>query len=157
MIIDNRKRPKSLVIMLVLALAVLFAFHINPVLADVPTVESVEPWTSGTDTILNITVRHGLPASGHFVWQIEVDIDGTVHIMELEPQSTVTFVVQYNMSELVGTPTVKVRADCNLHGWSGWSEPVVVPEFSTISLLLILAIVSMAVLLRKSRAQARER
>ena len=53
MIGENRKRPKSLVVLLVLALAVLFVFHINPVLADVPTVESVEPWTSGADTILN--------------------------------------------------------------------------------------------------------
>ena len=152
MIGENRKRPKSLAIILFSALVVLFAFQINPVLADVPTVESIEPWTSGTDTILNITIRHGSPSSGHFVWQIEVDIDGTVHIKELEPQLTVTFVAQYNMSELVGTPTVKVRADCNLHPWSDWSEPVMVPEFSTISLLLILAIVSIAVLLLKSRA-----
>ena len=143
--------------MLFLALSVFFVFQINPILADVPTVESVEPWASGTDTILNITIRHGFPSSDHYVFETEVDIDGTVHLIELEPQSTTTFIVQYNMSELVGTPTVRVRADCNLHGWSGWSEPVVVPEFSTISLLLILAIVSMAVLLRKSRAQARER
>ena len=147
----NRIGNKSLFIMLFLALATITGFQINPVLADVPTVESIEPWTSETDTILNITVRHASPSSSHYVDKVEVDIDGAVHDIDLTPQSTLTFVEQYNMGEVVDTPTVQARAHCTFHGWSGWSEPVEVPEFSSIHLLLVLAIVSFAVLLLRSK------
>lgn len=152
MIGENRKRPKSLIVMLILAFAVIIGFQINPVLADVPTVENIEPLTSETDTILNITVRHASPTGSHYVDKVEVDLDGTFHDVDLTPQSTLTFIVQYNMSEVTGTPSVQARAHCTFHGWSGWSEPVVVPEFSTIYLLLILAFVSIAVLLLRSKA-----
>lgn len=51
---ENRK---SLVVMLFLAFAAVAVFQIHPVAADVPSVVSIEPWQSGTDTILNITAR----------------------------------------------------------------------------------------------------
>lgn len=138
--------------MLFLALTMIAGFQIKLALADIPTVENVEPWTSGSDTILNITVRHALPLTSHYVDKVEVDIDGTIHDVALTPQSTVTFVEPYNMGEVTDTPTVQVRAHCNLHGWSGWSDPLAVPEFSTVSLLLILAIVSIAALLLRSKS-----
>lgn len=140
--------------MLFLALTVITGFQINLVLADIPTVKSIEPWTSETDTILNITVRHALPLPSHYVDKVEVEIDGTVIAVPLTPQSTVTFVEPYNMGEVTDTPTVQARAHCNLHGWSDWSESLEVPEFLTISLLLILAIVSIAVLLFRANARA---
>ena len=158
MIGKNGKRKKSLVIGLLLALSAIICFQINPVLADVPSVLSIEPWTSGTDTmwarahdtILNITVSHASPTSSHYVDKVEVDIDGNVHDVNLTPQSTVTFVVQYNMGEVTDTPTVQARAFYTVHGWSGWSEAVVVPEFTFIHLLLILSVMSIAVLLLRS-------
>ncbi len=151
----NMRGKKSLFVMLFLALLMTASFQIKLVLADVPTVESVEPWTSGTDTILNITVRHNSPTTSHYVNKVEVDVDGAIQNIDLPStpvQSAPTFVVQFNMGELTTTPTVKARANCNLHGWSfSWSDPVEVPEFSPIHLLLVLAIVSTSVLLLRAK------
>ncbi len=156
----NRIGKKSLFIMLFLATIIITGFQINPVLADVPTVENIEPWTSGTDTILNITIRHNNPTTSHWVDKVEVDIDGLVQNINLPStplQSAPTFVMQFNMGELTTTPTVKSRAHCNLHGWSfSWSDPVEVPEFSPIHLLLVLAAVSTVVLLLRARISRRK-
>ncbi len=132
-------------------------FQIHPVLADVPSVLSIEPWASGTDTILNITVRHSSPTSSHYVNEVEVDVDGAVQDVNLTPQSTVTFVVQYNVGQTSEEPTVRARAYCTIHGWSSWSNSEQVSDSSSTSLLPILgivsglAIVSIAVLLLRSK------
>lgn len=128
--------------MLFLALTAITGFQIHPVLADVPSVLSIERWTSGTETILNITVRHSSPTNSHYVNKVEVDVDGAVHDIDLAPQSTVTFVVQYNMGELADAPMVRARAHCTIHGWSSWSNSEQVSDSSSIPLLPILAIVS---------------
>lgn len=133
------------------------SFQIQPVLADVPSVLGIEPWTSGTDTVLNITVRHSFPTSSHYVNKVEVETDENVIGVDLTPQSTVTFVVQYNMGEVADTPTVEARAHCNLHGLSSWSEPIVVPEFSIIALLLILITVSIAVIFLRKKCTVQTR
>ncbi len=128
--------------MLFLGLTAIAGFQIHPVLADVPSVSSLEPWTSGTGTILNITVRHSSPTSSHYVNKVEVDVDGAVHDIDLTPQSTVTFVAQYNLGELADEPTVRARAHCTIHGWSSWSNSDQLSDSSSIPLLPILAIVS---------------
>ncbi|UCE16085.1 MAG: hypothetical protein JSV12_00225 [Candidatus Bathyarchaeota archaeon] len=137
-----RKRKKSSFIILFTVLTTFAGFQIHPVLADVPSVLSLEPWTSGTDTILNITVRHSSPTSSHYVNKVEVDVDGAVHNIGLTSQSTVTFVVQYNLGELADEPMVRARAHCTIHGWSSWSNSDQVSDSSSIPLLPILAIVS---------------
>ena len=155
----NRIGKKIVLIMLFLATIMITGFQINPVLADVSTVENIEPWTSGTDTILNITIRHNNPTTSHYVNKVEVDIDGAVQNIDLPStplQSAPTFVMQFNMGELTTTPTVKAKANCNLHGSSGWSNPVEVPEFSPIHLLLVLVAVSTAVLLLRARISRRK-
>ena len=137
-------------VVLFLILTAIASFQIQPVLSDVPSVLNIEPWTSGTETILNITVRHSFPTTSHYVNHVEVEIDENVNDVDFIPQSTVTFVVQYNMEEVADTSTVEARANCNLYGWSSWSETIVVPEFSTIALLLILVTISIAaIFLRK--------
>jgi len=145
--IENGKRTARLVTLLLLTLAATALFHIRLVLADVPSVVSIEAWTSETDTVLNITATHSSPTSSHYVNKVEVDANGTIHDIDLAPQSTVTFIVQYGMGELTAEVSVQARAHCNLHGWSDWSSPVVVPEFSFVHVLPILAVASIAVLL----------
>lgn len=145
--VENEKRTKRLVVVLLSALAASAIFGIRLALADVPSVLSIEPWTSGTDTILNITVTHSSPTGSHYVNKVEVDANGTIHDINLTPQSTVPFTVQYDMGELADEVPVKARAHCNIHGWSNWSSPVVVPEFSFVQLFPILAVVSIVVLL----------
>ncbi|MCW4001808.1 MAG: PEF-CTERM sorting domain-containing protein [Candidatus Bathyarchaeota archaeon] len=162
MISEKKKKPKTLAIMLVLALAVLFAFQMNPVLADVPDVTSIEWHTSGIDTFLNITVEHASPDSTHYVDLVTVSITeadaGTIYDdVTLGPQSTETFFVEYNLGEVTeyDTYTIQAKATCTSHGEGSWSGAVVIPEFSTLSLLLIFAIVSIAAFLFRSKARAR--
>ena len=161
MISENKKKPKTLAIMLVLALAVLFTFQMNPVLADIPEVTNIETYTVGVDTFLNITVEHASPDSTHYVDLVDVSItesdSGTIYDdVALGPQSTETFFVQYNLGAVdeYYEPTCRARASCTSHGEGSWSSVLYIPEFSTLTLLLILAIVSIAVLLFRANARA---
>lgn len=153
----NLEKKKGLVFtifLMLLVFATIAALQIRPVLALVPSVDAPVPWTSGTHTILNITVRHEInpPGAGHYVDYVEVDIDGTPHTINLEPpQPDHLFTIQYDMGEVTGTPTVKARAHCTVHGPSGYSPSVQVPEFSFSQLLLILAIISIATVLLRSK------
>jgi hypothetical protein len=152
--IKLKKKPKTLAIMLVLALGVLFAFQMNPVLANTPEIIDIEYYTSGNNTFVRITVLHSASAaSSHYVETVRWDIDGTFEEQTLEPQpdDPDDFFVEYNLGEVTGTPTVRARAIDTTGTFSIWSERVMIPEFPTLSLLLILAIVSIAVLLFRSR------
>ena len=60
------------------------------------------------------------------------------------------FSVQYNMGEVTGTPTVRARA-VSLQTQYEWTEPIIIPEFSLIHLAPILAVISIAILLMKSK------
>jgi desulfoferrodoxin (superoxide reductase-like protein) len=136
---------------------IILSFQMGLVSADIPDVVSIEPWTNGAETILNITVRH-IFGGGHFVNQVDVDIDGSIQTIPVAPpQPALIFVVQYNMGEVAGTPSVQARARCNLHGWSVWSEPILVPEFSAIPLLLVLCAVTFAALFLKLKIQKLEK
>lgn len=152
------ERKKGLVLIILLMLLVfptIAALQIHRVLANLPSVDAPVPWTSGTHTILNITVRHdttSLPLSDHYVDQVEVNIDGTPHIMNLTPpQPQYFFVIQYDMGQVTGTPTVKARAHCTYHLWGGYSLSVQVPEFSSFQLLLVLATTSITIVLLRSK------
>ena len=122
-----------------------------PVYADVPGIVNIEPWISGTETTLNITIRHSSPTSSHYIDLIQVDIDGIVNDLNLVPQSANPFIVEYSLGELGGEPSVRVRPHCNLHGWGGWSNPQTIPEFPSWALLpLFLTATLVIVFFRKS-------
>lgn len=154
----NLERKKSLVLVTLLIFPIFLtiaALQIRPVLALTPSVDVPVPWASGTHTILNITVRHDKtnpPFSDHYVDYVEVDIDGTPHTINLEPpQPDQFFIIQYDMGEVTGAPTVRARAHCTYHGLSVYSPSIQVPEFSFSQLLLILAAISIAVVLLRSK------
>ena len=67
-----------------------------------------------------------------------MDVNGSVEFTTFFPQATETFIVPYNLGEVVGTPFVSVRAHCTFHGWSSWSEPIVIPEFTVVAFLIAL-------------------
>lgn len=130
-----------------------FVFPVYPVMADVPSVIEIKPWTSGSNAILNITVTHASPTGSHYVNKVVIYVDGTVQDVNLEPQSTVNFILQYDLGAITENPTVKVRARCTFHGWSSWSESVVVPEFQLVHLPIIFAILLITGLILRSRKQ----
>ena len=150
---NNREKKVSLVLMLFLAFASIAAFQISHVLADIPHNISVQPWTSGTHTILNITITMdaGAPTSIHYVDVVQVNVSGVVHDLTFTSQPAATFVVQYDMGEITDTPTVQTRAHCTFDGWSDWTNPQSVPEFSLVILLPLLTILAVAALLLSSR------
>jgi desulfoferrodoxin (superoxide reductase-like protein) len=135
---------------LIIFVLMLFTFP-SPVKADVPTLLNIEPWISGTETILNITVRHFAPTSSHYIDIIQVDVNGTVNDVNLNSQSINPFSVQYNMGELISEPSVRIRAHCNLHGWGGWSASQIIPELSFNHLILVLVLLSTALIILKSK------
>ena len=138
----NKKQSISLFKISIFVLFILIFFSLpNSVVADVPDIISVEPWTSGTETVLNITIRHSSPTTNHYIDVIQVEIDSVVNNVQLNPQSENPFVVQYNMGELTTEPSFRVRAHCNLHGWGGWSSSQIIPEFSSILTLIFASLI----------------
>jgi hypothetical protein len=151
---DRKIKPKPLTIMLILALAVFFTFQMNPVLANVPQVVSVQPYQHITDTLINVTIYHASPDSSHYVNLVELNIEGEgVEELPLSSQSEETFIAQFNIgvTDEYRMPYVTARATCTQHGSGDWSTAVIAPEFPTLSLLLVLAIVSIAALLFRSK------
>jgi len=89
--------------------------------ANVPTVLSLEELRRGDDDVLIIEVSHGSPSSSHYIDSIEVEVDGEAFTIEdLGEQSGTVFTVEHIL-ESSGTG-IRVRAHCNLHGWSQWTQ-----------------------------------
>lgn len=125
----NMKVEKTLSIVLFAALFLLAsALTVNIALADVPVVDSVQPWTRTSDkhVILNITITHHNYYTGHYVDWLQVDIDGTIDTVNLSPPQPLNqpFVVEYDMGVVSANSSVRAMSHCNIHGSSGWSTPV---------------------------------
>ena len=122
------KAESVLNIVMFAALFLLASVLVDTAFADVPVVNSVKPWTRTSDNhvILNITITHHDYYTGHYVDWAQVDIDGAIDAINLSPPQPLNqpFVTQYDMGIVIGNPTVRAMAHCNLHGSSGWSTPV---------------------------------
>jgi desulfoferrodoxin (superoxide reductase-like protein) len=89
--------------------------------ANVPTVLSLDEVRRGDDDVLIIEVSHESPSSSHYIDSVEVEVDGEVFTIEdLGAQSSTVFTVEHIL-ESSGTG-IRVRAHCNLHGWSQWTQ-----------------------------------
>lgn len=155
----ERLQKNSILLLLPFASLMLLSFQIQYAFALTPGVVSVAHWTRVSDNhaILNITITHvGSPipiGPSHYVSVVEIDyLNGTIiDLNQPTPQSTQTFVVQYDMEVLSETVSVRARAFCNYpgHGWSSWSNTVIVPEYSFFSLILVFAFVIVLVVTLK--------
>jgi desulfoferrodoxin (superoxide reductase-like protein) len=137
--------------MLVISSFSICIISVAPVKAIVPQVQDVVIWNSGGETILNITVYHTpVPTLLHHVDQIEVDVDGSITSFPVD-QPSITFTFQANLGQITGTPSARVRAHCNVHGWSPWSEPLQIPEFSSWIILPLSLISTLFVIIIKKK------
>jgi desulfoferrodoxin (superoxide reductase-like protein) len=146
--------------MLILVASVLFTYSAGPAFAVVPEVRSVVPWNNGSNVILNVTVYHTPEISVHHVDAIEVTMganttDLGIGVQNLSPDDT--FTVSYNLGPVSGTPTITVRAHCNVHGWSTVNWSGVIPEFQVPVLLLALVLAGSIAALFKSKIKLRLR
>jgi hypothetical protein len=162
------KKEKSLVIGLLLVLSTIIWLNINSVSAQTRQIDSIDYYFSGTDLILNITVRHQAPQAAPGVWgmmnhvdHVDIDLDGDIEtVADVVSVNTASielthFSVQYNMGEVTGTPTVHARAVDNVSIEGEWVGPVVVPEFSLFLIIPFFIVGSIAVLLIKSKIKAK--
>jgi desulfoferrodoxin (superoxide reductase-like protein) len=89
--------------------------------ANVPTVLSLEEERRGDDDVLIIEVSHSSPSSSHYIDSIEVEIGEEVFTIEdLGEQSSTVLTVEHILES--SGKGIRVRAHCNLHGWSRWTE-----------------------------------
>jgi desulfoferrodoxin (superoxide reductase-like protein) len=153
----NRKVLFLIAVPLLLGIAVSVSVQVPTVEALVPSIESVSFHDEGSTTMLDITVSHvGSPTaigSGHYVSNIQLEINGTVIDLPQSPQSTETFTVQYSLGSNTDTYTVRARALCNLHGYSAQSGIVTVPE--SISIVLFIALTTFTVAVAKKSLSRR--
>jgi desulfoferrodoxin (superoxide reductase-like protein) len=155
----NRKVLFLIVIPLLLGIVVSVSFQVPTVAALVPSIESVSFHDDGSTTVVDIAVNHvGSPTpigSGHYVSNIQLEINGTVVDLPQSPQSTETFTVQYSLGPNTDTYTVRARALCNLHGYSAQSNPVTIPE--SISIVMFIALTTFMVVVAKKTFGRRAR
>jgi desulfoferrodoxin (superoxide reductase-like protein) len=106
----------------ILALTVLlFSSLVAPASADTPVILEIKTSTEGDDTVFNIEVRHNNPTSSHYVNIIEVEVDGDAQrVNNLEPQTSTQFTYKHVLGKSE-YQSVRVRVNCNIHGWSSWA------------------------------------
>lgn len=144
------------ILLLIICASMMSASYIQIASALIPSVVSITPWVSGTHTMLNITITHEPPPTigpSHYVSTVELDINGTITDLTQSPQSTTTFVVTYDMGEVNETLAVQARAYCIVHGWGAWSSTITVPEYSVVTLLLLIGLVGVMLMTIRFRSR----
>jgi desulfoferrodoxin (superoxide reductase-like protein) len=111
-------KKKSLIFYssLIILLVGLWVPHVY---ADIPKMLSIE--FNDQSKMLEMEIQHLRPSSTHYVDKIEVEVNGNAESIDIsEAQTSTPFTVTYQVTEKVSS--LRVRAHCNLHGWSQWIE-----------------------------------
>jgi hypothetical protein len=155
------KKLNKLSIIVVVAASMLVCLgSTRNILADTPQIRNVIVWNDGGSTKLNVTVYHNGEVPDHYVDTLSVTVTSGTNLSQTFPQSgphaldpdTLTFNVTLDIGLVSDAPLATVRAHCNIHGWSSQNWTGVVPEYSQLTLLLMLvAVVPVALLVHKIR------
>jgi desulfoferrodoxin (superoxide reductase-like protein) len=104
----------------VLVIMLLSMCSIKDVGANVPTVTASGIF-QGNSFVVTLKVNHQSPTQSHYVNWVEVDYNGNISRYIQSPQSQLSFEVKANLGSVTDLPTsVKVRANCILHGANSW-------------------------------------
>jgi desulfoferrodoxin (superoxide reductase-like protein) len=146
----ERAGSKFLILSVFLILvAILLLNHAGTAVANVPTVLQIVNISrvadEGSDGKIRLEITHQGPGPNHYVDMVEVQVNGATQQFSLQPQTTDPFTVEPSLGMLQGTPEVKARAHCNIHGWSDWSQTIAVPEFPTVAVVTSTLLVTMLV------------
>jgi len=98
--------------------------------ALIPSIVSVSFREVESTLWLDIVISHQpQPPLGpsHYVTTVQLEINGAGTDLSQTPQSTTTFTVQYNLGPNTNTYSVRARALCTPHGYSGWSAKTTYP------------------------------
>ena len=119
--------------------------------ANVPTVLQIENISQDSMGRVRLEITHSNPSSSHYVDTVEVDVNGQVTPFNLQPQDSDPFTVELDLGAIQGTPNVMARAHCIIHGWSGWSNQIPVPEFPATALAVFIALAASLFLIRNAK------
>jgi desulfoferrodoxin (superoxide reductase-like protein) len=120
--------------------------------ADIGDVLLIENISQNSMGKIRLKIRHVSPTPIHYISIIEVDVDGQIMQFNLEPQDSDPFTVELDLGEIQGTPNVRARAYCNLHGWSEWSDQIEIPEFPTPIIAILGALAASLFFIKKSKS-----
>ena len=142
---------KSSIIFLIILTSSILTCTARPVVAGDPIVSDVVVFDDSGITKLNVTVFHSPQYSIHYLNSIEVDLNGSIIPFPVAHRPQNTFTVTCDLGPILGTPTATVRAHCNIDGYSQSYGPTIVPEFTVLSLLLVLVLTTLTatILFRK--------
>jgi desulfoferrodoxin (superoxide reductase-like protein) len=117
--------------------------------ANVPSVLQINNISQGSSGRISLQISHSSPTSSHYVDMVEVDVSGQVKQFSLQPQTTDPFTIELDLGQVQGTPNVKARAHCTLHGWGNWSNQIALPEFSGLGATILLAYAACLFVMRR--------
>lgn len=125
---------------------------IKGVEANVPTVLQIENISQDSMGRIRLEITHSNPSTCcHYVDVVEVDVNRQVTQFNQQPQSSDPFTVELDLGQIQGTPNVRARAHCNIHGWSAWSNQVPVPEFSTTAIAVFIALAASLFMIKNAK------
>lgn len=106
-----------------LFLALFSTIMVGVVYGNIPSILEGNTSKENGHTILVIRINHATPSATHYVNMIEIDVNGDVkQVTGLKPQTSEEFEYRADLGEISGTPVIKVRAHCIIHGWGSWYE-----------------------------------
>lgn len=153
-----RSHSRFFLASLCLSVAVILLLgHAGTALANVPTVLQIVNISQGSEGKIRLEMAHSSPSSSHYVDLVEVQVGGATQQFSLEPQNTNPFTVELDLGGLQGTPDVRAKAHCNLHGWSDWSQMVAIPEFPTAAIIALTLLMTMLALKARNVADRSRR
>jgi len=120
--------------------------------ANVPTVLKVENISQDSMGRIRLQITHANPSTCcHYVDLVEVDVNGHVTQFSLQPQNSDPFTVELDLGEVQGTPNVRARAHCIIHGWSAWSNQIPVPEFPATAMAVFMALAASLFMIKNAK------
>lgn len=116
----NAKRSMSIYAPVLL---LVFSSSVALVYPNVPTMLQISVLKMGNDTLIVLSIDHSDPSSTHYVDAVDIEVNGELRdIVDLQPQVTTLFNYTYDWGVIDVVQSVRARAHCNLHGWSGWTS-----------------------------------
>lgn len=123
----------TVVFSLLISTLIFVCVQVLTIKALVPSIVSISFREAGSTVWLDIAISHQSPpdiGSSHYVSTVQVEVNGAATDLIQTPQSTTTFSVEYNLGSNTDTYSVRARALCNVHGYSGWSALTTYPSLS---------------------------
>ncbi|MCW3975155.1 MAG: hypothetical protein O2U61_04405 [Candidatus Bathyarchaeota archaeon] len=125
----NQDSMIRIITLLLISMLVFYGSSEN-VVAHIPNMLEIKNLSKDSMGKIELKISHmdaeitDCDCSSHYVDTIEVEIGGQIKEFNIKrgPQLIDPFIIELNLGEIQDISTIKVRAHCNTHGWSGWTK-----------------------------------